>query len=116
MDVEQLYTRGGSLRVWLAHRGSVEATESVLRVLSDESEAGLETLYAYSGFQRRAEAAKDALLEFLLQAKRNGKCVLGYGAAAKGTLLNYAGIKADLLAAVADRAASNKKDVACNLF
>ena len=64
---------------------------------------------AYADFQSRAETAKDALLEFLLQAKRSGQRVLGYGAAAKGnTLLNYAGIKADLLPAVADRAFSKQ--------
>ena len=109
VDVEQLSTHGGSLRVWLAHEGSVEPTASVLEVLSDESEAGLENLDAYLGFQKCAEAAKDTLLEFLLQAKRNGKLVLGYGAAAKGnTLLNYAGVKADLLLAVADRAVSKQ--------
>jgi len=82
---------------------------SVATVLGAEAEAGLETLDAYAGFQQRAEATKHALMEFLLQAKRNGKRVLGYGAAAKGnTLLNYAGIKADLLPAVADRAPSKQ--------
>lgn len=109
VDVQQLPTHGGSLRVWLGHEDSVEATESVSKVLSDESQASLETLDAYLGFQKRAEATKMALLEFLLQAKRNGNQVLGYGAAAKGnTLLNYAGIKADLLPAVADRALSKQ--------
>ena len=109
VDVQQLPTHGGSLRVWLGHEDSVEATESVSKVLSDESQASLETLDAYLGFQQRAEATKMTLLEFLLQAKRNGNQVLGYGAAAKGnTLLNYAGIKADLLPAVADRALSKQ--------
>ena len=109
VDVEELSTHGGSLRVWLAHEESVEVAESVFQVLCDESEAGLETLDAYLGVQQHAETAKDALLEFLLQAKRKGKHVLGYGAAAKGnTLLNYAGIKADLLPAVADGAASKQ--------
>ena len=78
-------------------------------VLAAETAAGLETLEAYAGFQQRAEAAKHDLLEFLLQAKSQRKQVLGYGAAAKGnTLLNYAGIRADLLAAVADRAPSKQ--------
>jgi hypothetical protein len=78
-------------------------------VLAEEAAASLESLEAYQGFQQRAEAAKHALLEFLLKAKREGKQVLGYGAAAKGnTLLNYAGIRADLLPAVADRAASKQ--------
>jgi SAM-dependent methyltransferase len=109
VDVQQLPTHGGSLRVWLGHQGVAKATEAVTAVLAAESAAGLETLDAYAGFQHRAEAAKHGLLEFLLQAKSAGRRVLGYGAAAKGnTLLNYAGIRADLLPAVADRAASKQ--------
>jgi SAM-dependent methyltransferase len=109
VDVEELPTHGGSLRMWLVHQGAAEATEAVETVLSAEADAGLETLEAYAGFQQRAEAAKHGLLEFLLEAKHNGKRVLGYGAAAKGnTLLNYTGIRADLLPAVADRAPSKQ--------
>jgi len=109
VDVEELPTHGGSLRVWLAHSGAAVSTAAVDMVLAAEAAAGLETLEAYAGFQQRAEAAKHGLLEFLLQAKREGKRVLGYGAAAKGnTLLNYAGVRADLLPAVADRAASKQ--------
>ena len=109
VDVEELPTHGGSLRVWLAHQGAAEATAAVAAVLAAEAAAGLETLAAYAGFQQRAETAKHGLLEFLLQAKREGRRVLGYGAAAKGnTLLNYAGIRADLLPAVADRAPSKQ--------
>ena len=109
VDLEELPTHGGSLRLWLAHQGSAEPTPAVQAMLLAEAEAGLETLEAYAGFQQRAEAAKHGLLEFLLQAKAQGKRVLGYGAAAKGnTLLNYAGIRADLLPAVADRAASKQ--------
>lgn len=77
--------------------------------MAAETAAGLESLAPYTGFQQKAEAAKHGLLEFLLQAKREGRRVLGYGAAAKGnTLLNYAGIRADLLTAVADRAPSKQ--------
>lgn len=109
VDVEELPTHGGSLRVWLVHQGAAEPTEAVVAVLTAEAAVGLETLEAYAGFQQRAEAAKDGLLEFLLQAKQEGKRVLGYGAAAKGnSLLNYAGIRADLLPAVADRAPSKQ--------
>jgi len=109
VDVEELPTHGGSLRVWLAHQGAAEPTPAVAAVLAAEAAAGLETLSAYAGFQQRAEAAKHGLLEFLLQAKRQGRRVLGYGAAAKGnTLLNYAGIRADLLPAVGDRASSKQ--------
>ncbi|MCP9812655.1 class I SAM-dependent methyltransferase [Synechococcus lacustris] len=109
VDVEELSTHGGSLRVWLGHQGAAEPTAVVATVLAAEAAAGLETLAAYAGFQQRAEAAKHSLLEFLLEAKREGRRVLGYGAAAKGnTLLNYAGIKPDLLPAVADRASSKQ--------
>jgi SAM-dependent methyltransferase len=109
VDVEQLPTHGGSLRVWLARQGDAEATPAVSAVLAAEAAMGLETLDAYAGFQQRADAAKHGLLAYLLQAKQKGKRVLGYGAAAKGnTLLNYAGIRADLLQAVADRAPSKQ--------
>jgi SAM-dependent methyltransferase len=107
VDVEQLSTHGGSLRVWLAHRGSATPSAAVAAVLA--AEAGLEDPEAYQGFQRRAEAAKHGLLAFLLQSRQEGRQVLGYGAAAKGnTLLNYAGVRSDLLPAVADRAASKQ--------
>ena len=109
VDVEELPTHGGSLRVWLAKSGVTEPTAAVGALLIDEEEAGLETLAAYADFQSRAEIAKHTLLDFLLQAKQSGQRVLGYGAAAKGnTLLNYAGIKPDLLPAVADRAFSKQ--------
>ena len=109
VDVEQLSTHGGSLRVWLAHIGDAVPTHSVSSLLSVESSAGLESSAAYMNFQRSAESAKNALLEFLLQCKFKGQRVLGYGAAAKGnTLLNYAGVKSDLLSAVADRAQSKQ--------
>jgi SAM-dependent methyltransferase len=109
VDVEELPTHGGSMRVWLAHQGTAEPTAAVAAVLEAEAVAGLETLAAYAGFQQRAESAKHGLLEFLLEAKRQGRRVLGYGAAAKGnTLLNYAGIRVDLLPAVSDRAPSKQ--------
>jgi SAM-dependent methyltransferase len=109
VDVEELPTHGGSLRIWLAHQGEAEPSATVAAVLSQEADAGLETIEAYAGFQQRAETAKHELLEFLLQAKRQGRRVLGYGAAAKGnTLINYAGIRGDLLPAVADRAPSKQ--------
>ena len=69
VDVEELPTHGGSLRVWLAHQGAAEATTAVAAVLAAEAAAGLEMLEAYAGFQQRAEAAKHGLLEFLLRAK-----------------------------------------------
>lgn len=109
VDVEQLLTHGGSLRVWLAHQGNVDIADSVAEVMALEDAAGLETCEAYVGFQQRAEEAKFGLLDFLLSAKQKGMSVAGYGAAAKGnTLLNYAGIRSDLLPVVADRAHSKQ--------
>ena len=109
VDVEELPSHGGSLRVWLAHQGATEESGAVRAVLQAEAAAGLESLEPYADFQKRAEVAKHRLLEFLLQAKAEGRRVLGYGAAAKGnTLLNYSGISTDLLAAVADRAPSKQ--------
>ncbi|MCP9928013.1 class I SAM-dependent methyltransferase [Cyanobium sp. CH-040] len=116
IDVEELTTHGGSLRVWLARQdggsdGGLEtpaqARRRVEAVLAAELTAGLETAEAYAGFQQRAEVAKHALLRCLLDARERGERLLAYGAAAKGnTLLNYAGVRPDLLAAVADQAPS----------
>jgi len=109
VDIEQLPTHGGSLRVWLAHQGAAEVSTAIEEVLTAEFAASLETHAAYEGFQQRAEVAKYALLEYLMKSKLEGRRILGYGAAAKGnTLLNYAGIHSDLLQAVADRALSKQ--------
>lgn len=109
VNVEALPTHGGSLRLWLARQeweGNVEEA-NLQTTLHAERQAALDCLDGYVGFQQRAKAIKHELLEFLLQQRRSGHRVLGYGAAAKGnTLLNYAGIRSDLLEAVADRAAS----------
>jgi SAM-dependent methyltransferase len=116
VDVEELPTHGGSLRVWLARSDAIntglfspgaDASARLQRVLAAEQAAGLENLATYHTFQARAEAAKHGLLAFLLEAHRQGRQVCGYGAAAKGnTLLNYAGVRADLLSCVADKAPS----------
>lgn len=110
VDVEELDTHGGSLRFWLAKKSSgIQPTPSVWKVRTCEKEAGLETLKAWSNFQHCAEMAKNRLLHFLLSELDAGRSVMGYGAAAKGnTLLNYAGIRSDLLPAVADQAASKQ--------
>lgn len=105
-DVQELPTHGGSLRV-LAQRsdsGKRAVQNSVATVLNAESQAGLTRSGAYTAFQRNAEAVKDGLLTFLLQAKQQGLKVGAYGAAAKGnTLLNFAGVRPDLLPYVVDR-------------
>jgi predicted TPR repeat methyltransferase len=103
-DVEPLPTHGGSLRVYVQRSGGTQPRlPRVTELLDDEERAGLRTLSYYSNLAPAAERIKHDLLRFLLQAKAEGKKVVGYGAAAKGnTLLNYAGVRADLLAWVAD--------------
>ncbi len=110
VDVEELSTHGGSLRLWLAPQvAGLEPSSAVRALQLQEQAAGLETLGAWVDFQSRAEAAKNGLLCFLLQEQEAGRSVMGYGAAAKGnTLLNYAGVRSDLLPAVADRATSKQ--------
>jgi len=103
-DVETLPTHGGSLRVWLQHGTHPRAaTARVAEVLAVEDAAGMGSPCFYRGLQAQAERIKDDLLDFLIRSKRDGKSVAAYGAAAKGnTLLNYAGVRPDLLRFVAD--------------
>ncbi|POA32588.1 MULTISPECIES: class I SAM-dependent methyltransferase [unclassified Pseudomonas] len=104
-DVSELPTHGGSLRVFVQRAEGVrrEVTPAVQQQLQVEQAAGVKTAAYYTTLAPAAEQIKHALLRFLLQAKAEGKRVVGYGAAAKGnTLLNYAGVKPDLLAWVAD--------------
>ena len=105
-DVEELSTHGGSLRVFGCHTNDSRATAASVDVLVDAEKAhGLQALATYEAFQSRADEVKDELLSFLLTQKRDGKSVMAYGAAAKGnTLLNYAGVKPDLLPMVCDAA------------
>lgn len=104
IDVAELPTHGGSLRVWAAHQGAgLPRTDAPSRVLAAEAAAGLNDGAIYDRFQPRAEAIKDAFLAHLLAAKAAGRRVAAYGAAAKGnTLINFAGVRGDLLAMVAD--------------
>lgn len=105
-DVEKLPTHGGSLRVFAQRKdsGVREASPHVAQVLAHEAGAGVTTAEFYSGFQGKAESVKNGFLTFLLEAKAAGKKVAAYGAAAKGnTLINYAGVRADLLSYAADR-------------
>jgi hypothetical protein len=103
-DVEELATHGGSLRVYGCHAEDPRpASAAVAALLAEEARRGLQRLATYQDFQARADRLKDGLLLFLLGQKRAGKRVAGYGAAAKGnTLLNYAGVKPDLLPFVCD--------------
>ncbi|MDR3417134.1 MAG: class I SAM-dependent methyltransferase [Nevskia sp.] len=104
-DVEELPTHGGSLRVFVTHGGAGHAaTARLARVLDDERAARLDSLDGYTGFAEATRAVRFAALEFFIAASRAGKRVCAYGAAAKGnTFLNYVGIGADLIEAVADR-------------
>jgi SAM-dependent methyltransferase len=108
--VEQLPTHGGSLRVYGSHREDRRPDDSsVSRLLNEETRNGLLDENVYRSFQARADKIKNDLLAFLIKQKQKGKTVAGYGAAAKGnTLLNYAGIKPDLLAFVCDAAPSKQ--------
>ena len=105
-DVEQLSTHGGSLRVYGCHLDDPRQQSGAVRdVLALEERTGLQQPGVYKAFQARADVVKDGLLQFLLEQKRAGRSVAAYGAAAKGnTLLNYAGVKPDLLAFVCDGA------------
>lgn len=105
-DVEEIPTHGGSLRVFAqrSDTGSRATTPAVAALLGREADAGVLTATYYQDFQPRADRIKDDLQSFLIQARRDGRKVGAYGAAAKGnTLLNYAGVRGSLLPWVVDR-------------
>ena len=104
-DVEELPTHGGSLRIYGKHESDdgKPVSSRVEDLITKESRKGMQGLAYYGGFQEKALEVKLALTTFLIEQKRAGKKVAAYGAAAKGnTLLNYCGIKADLLEYVVD--------------
>jgi len=105
-DVTKLKTHGGSLRVSLCHQNAARrpTTERVAENRQGEVAAGLERDSYYSGFQSRVDRLKLDFLAFLIESKREGKRVGGYGAAAKGnTLLNYCGVRPDLVPYIVDK-------------
>jgi SAM-dependent methyltransferase len=105
-DVEQIPTHGGSLRVFAAHAAAARPrlTDRPARVLDHEAKAGLHRITTYLSFDVEIQAAKRSLLRFLIEARENGQRVVGYGAPAKGnTLLNYCGIRRDLVDYTVDR-------------
>jgi SAM-dependent methyltransferase len=105
-DVERLPTHGGSLRIFAAHaaRTDLKDSASLSEVRAQESAAGLQDLATYAKFSKRVEECRDSLLAFLAAAKREGKRIAAYGAAAKGnTLLNFCGVTPQDIAFVADR-------------
>ncbi|MSR05524.1 MAG: class I SAM-dependent methyltransferase [Gemmatimonadetes bacterium] len=110
-DVAELPTHGGSLRVFAERSDGAPrpVSPSVPALLAAEMSAGMKTGAFYERFQAVAERVKDDLLSFLIDAKRQGKRVVAYGAAAKGnTLLNFAGVRPDLLSLVCDAAPSKQ--------
>lgn len=109
-DVETLPTHGGSLRIYGCHINDPRLTSAAVNsMLALEAQNGLLNLTTYLQFQEKADKVKDELLAFLLEQKRADKTVAAYGAAAKGnTLLNYAGIKPDLLPFISDAALSKQ--------
>jgi hypothetical protein len=109
-DVEELTTHGGSLRIYGCHDSDPRPTAAAVKtLLQKESGQGLLNLKTYTEFHAKAEKIKDDFLDFLIAQKRAGKKVAAYGAAAKGnTLLNFGGIKPDLLPFVCDAAPSKQ--------
>ncbi len=105
-DVEELRSHGGSLRIYGRHADdeSKPVTERAIELRNRELEAGLGGLEAYGKFREQVAATKRDLLEFLIEKKREGKSIIGYGAPGKGnTLLNYCGIRQDFLDYTVDR-------------
>ena len=105
-DVEELATHGGSLRVFGCHADDATKpeTDRLKRQREIEREAGLDTLAGYARFTERVERTKRNLLSFLIDVREQGKQVAGYGAPGKGnTLLNYCGIRTDLIDYLVDR-------------
>lgn len=110
-DVEEIPTHGGSLRIFGKHEENDQqpVMARVQALLDTETEKGIAQLAYYEGFQQRALNVKTDLLQFLIDQKKAGKSVAAYGAAAKGnTLLNYCGVKSDLIEYVVDAAPSKQ--------
>jgi SAM-dependent methyltransferase len=104
VDVEELPTHGGSLRLYVRHAAEATPQPDVARVRAMEDAAGLQTWPPYAELAKRSEAVKSGLREFLIGVKARGESVAGYGAPAKATtLLNYCGVHADLLPYTVDR-------------
>jgi len=109
-NVEELPTHGGSIRIYGCHQESQRETiDPVRNLLEKEKKQGVNELPIYLSFQSKVDRLKNDLLEFLIAQKKLGKKFAAYGAAAKGsTILNYAGIKSDLISFVCDIATSKQ--------
>ncbi len=105
-DVEELPTHGGSLRIYARHHEdcSKPVSARAVKMRAREEAAGFSRLERYASFRAQVQETKRKLLEFLIEAKRSGKTIVGYGAPGKGnTLLNYCGIRTDFLDYTVDR-------------
>ena len=105
-DVEELPVHGGSLRYYAQRSatGSYPISKNVEQILQKERYAGLEKPDSYKSFQNQAQVIKNEFLKFLRDQKKDGRLVAGYGAAAKGnTLLNFCGVKEDLVNFIVDK-------------
>jgi hypothetical protein len=103
-DVELNEVNGGSFRVYIRHKGFAKPTEAVRQMREKEKEMRLTELCTYTDFAKRIERNKEEMIDFLNNAKKNGKLVIGYGASTKGnTILAYYGIDKELVPFVADR-------------
>ena len=105
-DVEEIPTHGGSIRIYAKHKEdkTKDISPNVFRMLSIEKNKGMRTLSYYSDFREKVKETKWKILEFLINAKRDNKTVVGYGAPGKGnTLLNYCGVRTDFIDYTVDR-------------
>lgn len=105
-DVEELGTHGGSLRIYAQHNnsGTQQPSASVARLLSDEHDKGLRDIASYTRFSEKIYKTRNAFLKFLIDANSAGKQTVAYGAPAKGnTLLNFCGVRPDLIGYTVDR-------------
>ena len=109
-DVAELPTHGGSLRVFICHADAAHAGTDALRALrAKEHEAQLDSLAGYTGFAAAVDSVKASFLDFMARARRDGKRVAAYGAAAKGnTFLNVCGVHAPDIACVFDRSTAKQ--------
>jgi len=113
-DVDELPTHGGSLRIYATHDDNhdLPTTDRVAALEQVEAEAGLQDLDTYRDFDEQVKETKRSLLKFLIEARAQGKTVVGYGAPAKGnTLLNYCGIRTDFIDYTVDRSPYKQNSV-----
>ncbi len=105
-DVEELWSHGGSLRIYARHAADASrpVTDRVTELRRREEAAGYRKIETYTRFEERVRETKRKILELLIDAKRKGKRIAGYGAPGKGnTLLNYCGIRSDFIDFTVDR-------------